>query len=114
MLTAEAREVLPKHVSRADAVHNISRASLLVAAMATGSIGHLRMAMEDALHQPYRRKLFPAMEDIIDAAVEAGAAGAALSGAGSSILAFTLGGEERVADAMVGPVHGRTWRGGPS
>ncbi len=101
MLTSDARGILPRHISRADAVHNISRASLLVAAMATGSIGHLRVAMEDALHQPYRRKLFPAMEDIIKAAVEAGAAGAALSGAGSSILAFTLGGEERVADAMM-------------
>jgi homoserine kinase len=102
MLTSEAREVLPKHLSRADAVFNISRASLLVAAMATGSIGHLRMAMEDALHQPYRRKLFPAMESIIEAAVEAGAAGAALSGAGSSIIAFAMGGEERVAAAMMG------------
>lgn len=113
MLTSEARDILPRHVSRADAVHNISRASLLVAAMATGSIGHLRMAMEDVLHQPYRRKLFPAMEDIIGAAVEGGAAGAALSGAGSSILAFTLGGEERVSEAMMGAgqragVEGRT------
>ena len=102
MLTAEARDILPRHVSRADAIYNVSRAALLVAAMATGSIGHLKMAMEDALHQPYRRKLFPAMQDIIDAALEAGAAGAALSGAGSSILAFTLGGEQRVADAMKG------------
>ncbi len=101
VLTAEAREVLPQHVSRADAIFNISRASLLIAAMATGSIAHLRMAMEDALHQPYRRKLFPALDDVIAAAVEAGAAGAALSGAGSSIIAFTLGGEERVAEAMV-------------
>lgn len=113
MLTSEAREILPRHVSRADAIFNVSRASLLVAAMATGSIGHLRMAMEDALHQPYRCKLFPALQDIIDAAQEAGAAGAALSGAGSSILAFALGGEERVSEAMMGAgmragVEGRT------
>ncbi len=113
MLTSEAREVLPRHVSRADAVFNVSRASLLVAAMATGSIGHLHMAMEDVLHQPYRCKLFPALEDVIAAAEEAGAAGAALSGAGSSILAFTLGGEDRVAEAMQGAgmragVDGRT------
>ncbi len=101
MMTAEARDVLPARVSRADAVFNISRASMLLAAMATGSIGHLRVAMEDALHQPYRRKLFPAMEDIIEAAVTAGAAGSALSGSGSSILAFVLGGEERVAEAMM-------------
>lgn len=113
MLTSEARDILPRHVSRADAVFNVSRASLLIAAMATGSIGHLRMAMEDALHQPYRRKLFPAMDEIIEASVEAGAAGAALSGAGSSILAFTLGGEDRVAEAMMqagarAGVEGRT------
>ena len=101
MLTAEARDLLPRHVARADAVFNVSRASLLIAAMATGSIGHLRMAMEDALHQPYRRKLFPAMGEIIGAALQAGAAGASLSGAGSSILAFALGGEDRVAEAMM-------------
>ncbi|HEX9015580.1 MAG TPA: homoserine kinase, partial [Chloroflexota bacterium] len=92
---------------------NVSRASLLIAAMATGSIGHLRMAMEDSLHQPYRCKLFPALEDVIAAAEEAGAAGAALSGAGSSVLAFALGGEDRVAEAMSGAgmragVEGRT------
>jgi homoserine kinase len=113
MLTSEARDVLPRHVSRTDAVFNLSRASLLIAAMATGSIGHLHMAMEDALHQRYRYKLFPALEDIIAAAEESGAAGAALSGAGSSVLAFTLGGEERVAEAMAGAgmragVDGRT------
>ncbi|MGE5620627.1 MAG: homoserine kinase [Sphingomonadaceae bacterium] len=100
MLTSEAREVLPRHVSRADAIFNISRAALLIAAMATGSIGHLKAATEDALHQPYRLKLFPAMEEIIGSALGAGASGAALSGAGSSILAFSLGGEERVAEAM--------------
>ena len=100
MLTSEAREILPRHVSRADAVFNISRASLLVAAMATGAIHLLRAATEDALHQPYRLKLFPAMEEIIRSALDAGAAGAALSGAGSSILAFSLGSEERVAEAM--------------
>ncbi|HEX2923983.1 MAG TPA: homoserine kinase, partial [Chloroflexota bacterium] len=69
-------------------------------AMATGSLGHLKAATEDALHQPHRLKLFPAMDDIIRAALDAGASGAALSGAGSSILAFSLGGEERVAEAM--------------
>ncbi len=100
MLTSEARDILPRNVSRADAIYNISRASLLIAAMATGSLGHLKAATEDALHQPYRLKLFPAMDDIIRAAIDAGALGAALSGAGSSILAFALGGEERVAEAM--------------
>lgn len=101
MMTDQARDILPARVSRADAIFNISRASLLIAAMATGSIGQLRVAMQDVLHQPYRRKLFPAMEEIIDAAISAGAAGAALSGSGSSILAFALGCEERVAEAMM-------------
>lgn len=113
MLTTDARDVLPAQVSRADAVYNVSRASLLVAAMATGAVDRLRMAMEDSLHQPYRRRLFPAMDRIIQAALDAGALGAALSGAGSSILAFVLGGEERVADAMAkagleAGVQGRT------
>lgn len=113
VLTSEARGILPDRIPRADAVYNVGRVAMLVAAMAAGSIDHLRTATGDALHQPYRRKLFPAMDDIIAAAVGVGAAGAALSGAGPSILAFASGGEERVAEAMsraasLAGVEGRT------
>ena len=56
--------------------------------------------MQDKLHQPYRASLLPGMEDVFKAAFLAGAKGAFLSGAGSSIAAFTLEKEEDVGKAM--------------
>ena len=91
MSTAKARNILPPKVSRADAVFNIGRVSLLTLAMSTGKLEYLKIATQDRLHQPARQSMFPAMENIFKAALEAGALGAFLSGAGSTILAFTEG-----------------------
>jgi homoserine kinase len=92
MDTRRARELLPREVSLGAAVYNIGRAALLVAALAAGRTELLRTATEDALHQRPRSRLFPAMPRFLEAALEAGACGASLSGAGSSILALV--GEE--------------------
>ncbi len=86
--TKAARQVLPKTVPYADAVFNVSRAALLVGALCQGKLDHLRVALEDRLHQPYRAKLIPGMDDVLAAAVENGALGAALSGAGPCLIAF--------------------------
>jgi homoserine kinase len=88
MDTHAARGLLPTDVSIQTAVYNISRASLLVAALATGRTDLIRTATEDAIHQPPRSTVFPALPKLIGAAVEAGAHGAFLSGAGSSVLAL--------------------------
>lgn len=89
MCTKEARRVLPSYVPRADAVFNIGRAALLVAALSGGDSSALGPAMEDRLHQPYRSAIFPALPRLITAAREAGAYGAALSGAGSTVIALS-------------------------
>jgi len=86
--TRAARDRLPARVSRADAVANLSRSALLVAAVATGRHELLREAMNDRLHEPYRRASVPGYDAIREAALAAGAWGVALSGAGPSILAF--------------------------
>lgn len=98
--TAEARAVLPASVPRADAVFNVQRVALLLAALATGRPALLPAALDDRLHQPYRRRLFPWMEAVADAARGAGALGCVLSGAGPSLLAPALGDPEPVARAM--------------
>src|SRR6516162_687242 len=85
--TKQARAILPKEVPRADAVFNHSRVGLLVAALTQHRSDFLRVAMQDRLHQPYRAKLFPEMEELIRAGLDGGAWGAALSGAGSAVLA---------------------------
>ena len=86
--TKAAREVLPKEITRAEAVFNIGHASMLIAALMKGADKFLKNAFEDVLHQPHRASLIPGMFDIIKAAKEAGAYGAALSGAGPCLIAF--------------------------
>ena len=98
--TKAARGVLPTHLSVADAVFNLSRTALLVAAMQTGDWGLLRDAMDDRLHQPARGGIFPALFPTIEAALGAGAHGAALSGSGAAIVALASGRHEEIALAM--------------
>lgn len=86
--TEHARGVLPPSVSRADAVFNLSHAAALIAALMRADGALLSIAMEDRLHQPARLRLVPALDDLIAAARAAGAFGAALSGAGPSVLAI--------------------------
>ena len=88
MPTEQARGLLADTVSRKDAVYNIGRAALLVRAFATGDMAHLATATDDRLHQPERQTIFPAMKNIFRAALDAGAFGVFLSGAGSSVMAL--------------------------
>lgn len=84
--TSKAREALPRQVSLQDAVFNVSRTSLLTAALAAGRLDLIPAAMRDRLHQPYRASLVPGMARILEEATEHGALGAALSGAGPTLL----------------------------
>jgi homoserine kinase len=87
--TAAMRAALPETVPFRDAVHNVGAASTIVAAMATGRLDLLAGATEDRLHEPYRASaVYPELPGIIAAARSAGALGAAMSGAGSSVIAF--------------------------
>ncbi|MFN8518989.1 MAG: homoserine kinase [Chloroflexota bacterium] len=87
--TAAMRAALPDTVPFRDAVHNVGAAATIVAAFATGRLDLLRGAMEDRLHESYRaRAVYPELPGVIAAARDAGALGAAMSGAGSSVIAF--------------------------
>lgn len=85
-LTKTARAVLPKSVSRADAIHNIGRTALVVDALRTGDLNLLQQVMEDRIHQPYRLRHISGGMAAYKAARQFGAA--ALSGAGPSIIVF--------------------------
>lgn len=85
LATKVARGVLPKKVSMADAVHNLSRAALLAGAFAKSDFGPLSLALADRLHQPYRAPLVPGLERALSGAAGYGAHGAYLSGAGPTI-----------------------------
>lgn len=86
--TEKARGVLPDAYSRSDVVFNVSRAALLVASLLTGKYDNLKMAMQDCVHQPYRKVLIPHMEDIFAQAEQNGALACYLSGAGSTLMAM--------------------------
>ncbi|MFK7694239.1 homoserine kinase [Paenibacillus sp. HJGM_3] len=91
LATEKARHVLPTSIAMQDAVFNVGHSSLLVAALSLGRYDMIRHAMRDALHQPYRAPLIPGMSDILEHAVDHGALGVALSGAGPTLLALVDG-----------------------
>lgn len=101
LATKVARQVLPQQVALSDAVFNVSRTALMVGAFATGSYQHLAAGLEDRLHQPYRQILIPGMSDVLAAAKAAGAYGAALSGAGPCLIAFSEINADEIGQAMV-------------
>jgi homoserine kinase len=105
MSTKQARGVIPTQIPREDAVFNLGRTALLVAAFQTGDWSLLRDAMDDRLHQPPRGQVFPALYPAIEAALAAGAHGAALSGAGSTILALATARQSEIAAAMLQAVE---------
>jgi homoserine kinase len=97
--TVKARAVLPDCYSRQDAVFNVQRASLLIAALATGSTWAFPTALEDRFHQPYRAPLVPGLSEILKLRAP-GLLGCVLSGAGPSILVFHERGHESVCDLV--------------
>jgi homoserine kinase len=93
--TEKSRHVLPQLYSKQDVIYNVGHSSLLVAALAYGRLDLLAQAMRDRLHQPYRAELVPGLMDILEGAAKHGGLGAALSGAGPTILCFYSGEEEK-------------------
>ena len=97
--TSEARSVLPETYSRADAVFNVQRSALLIAALSMGQVSAFPAALEDRIHQPYRARLVPGLGDMIKLRAP-GLLGCALSGAGPSILVFYEKGHEEVCSLV--------------
>ncbi|MFC4456272.1 homoserine kinase [Deinococcus sonorensis] len=86
--TSKARAVLPTEYSRSDTVHALSHAALLAAALSQGRLELLQHAMQDYVHQIWRAPLVPGLTDVLEGATRHGALGAALSGAGPTVLCF--------------------------
>ena len=86
--TTLARSVLPQQVSRADAIYNVSHGALVLKALELGDEKLLRTAMQDRLHQNYRKSLIADYERI-EALVRTTGAAFCLSGAGPTLLCIT-------------------------
>jgi len=86
LATSKARSMLPDCYPRTDVVANIQSAALLGLTFAQGRADLLRVAMQDHIHQQYRAPLCPLLAPLLPLAGEHGILGAALSGAGPSVL----------------------------
>lgn len=114
LFTEEARAALPETVPFADAVENPRRLALLLEGLRTGDPALLALGTADRLHERFRRALIPGSDRACAAALEAGAAAACLSGAGSGLVA--MGPVDRmteVAEALAGPLEGGQGRAVP-
>jgi homoserine kinase len=98
--TRLARSVLPAEVPHHDAVFNVQRAAFLMAQLVQGRREGVREAMNDQLHQPYRSSLIPGFSEILKIEPCEGLIGIALSGAGSSVVAFADAHEQEIADRI--------------
>lgn len=98
--TSEMRRVLPDAVPRADAIANLARVAVGVAGLASGRADVLRLLTQDRLHEPYRAAAYRELPELVSAARGAGALGACLAGAGSTIVAFVDATDEAAPDRV--------------
>lgn len=97
--TRESRAVLPDCYSLQDVVFNLQRASLLIAALATGDASVFPTVLDDRIHQPYRAQLVPGLNEILRMR-KPGLLGCTLSGAGPGVLVFHERGAEEVCELV--------------
>ncbi|NLB80226.1 MAG: homoserine kinase [Clostridiaceae bacterium] len=86
--TKKARNILPSVVPHTDAVYNLSRAALLTAVMCTGYYDNLITALDDKLHEQYRKCFIKGADEIFRFAKQIGAYGSYISGAGPAIISI--------------------------
>ncbi|WP_404789198.1 homoserine kinase [Altericista sp. CCNU0014] len=86
--TEAARAVLPQQSSYADAIFNMAHLGLLMKGLETGRGEWIRVALQDRLHQPFRTALISGFSEVQNAAMDAGAQGLVISGAGPTLLAL--------------------------
>ncbi|MEM3186399.1 MAG: homoserine kinase [Conexivisphaerales archaeon] len=102
--TEYARSILPKHVELDKVVNNVANASLILAGFAMHDITLIGKGMNDEIIEPVRRRLIKGYEDVKKAALDSGAAGVCISGAGPSMLAIvdsSIYSPRNVTDCMV-------------
>ena len=110
LATAEMRRVLPASVPRVDAIANLARVAVGVAGLASGRSDVLAFLTQDRLHEPYRAEVYPELPALIAAARAAGAIGACLAGAGSTVVAFVPADHPAAIDAVGAALHAEAAR----
>ncbi|KAI5306482.1 hypothetical protein KEM56_000684 [Ascosphaera pollenicola] len=106
LMTAKAREVLPEKYTRADVVYNLQRAALLPTVLNSDPLDPdtIYLAMQDKVHQPYRKTLIPGLTEILNfmtPSTQPGLLGICLSGAGPTILALATHNFDEIAKRII-------------
>ena len=96
--TADARAVLPAMIDRGTALHQAAQVAAIVAALSSGDLALLGRAIDDRIAEPARAPLIPGFREAKTAALQAGALGASISGAGPTT--FALAGDPACAQAV--------------
>lgn len=102
LVTDIARSVIPKEIPLKDAIFNLKRSAMFVQAVSTADENLMKLALTDKLHQPYRMKLVPGLNEIINNLKhEEDVLGCVLSGAGPTILVVTKGNSQEKIKEIV-------------
>lgn len=86
--TEETRNSLPESYSKDDIVFNISRASIMISNMFNEDFTNLRECLKDKIHQPFRKKLIPNIDQIFNKSRDLGSIGEFISGSGPTLIAI--------------------------
>jgi homoserine kinase len=100
LATDASRAALPKTIEHADAVHNLQRSALLLAALEAGRYDLIWDAMQDRLHHSYRQALIPGLADALSIPRMPGLLGVALSGAGPSVVALATANFKKIGSEL--------------
>ena len=101
--TSDARRAMPRSIPIKDAVNNLGALTLLLQGLRTGDGNLITDGLHDRIHEPYRWGLIQGGHAVREAAMEAGAWGCVISGAGPSLLALASEDKAKaVAEAMQG------------
>lgn len=98
--TNATRSWLPEQLKRKEAVSNQRSLLTLLWGLRTAEAKAIAAGFEDRLHVPHRKSMIAGYEDIVRSAIDAGAFGATISGAGGSMIALGTGDMKPIAEAM--------------
>jgi len=96
--TSLARSVLPKRVKISDLIYNVGHAAAFITGIALNDIDLMGKSMMDSIIEPARAHLIPGLAEVKKSAIEAGAAGVTISGAGPSIIALVNAEKKKTGD----------------
>lgn len=105
LATRKSRSILPRFVPHKDAVFNAGHSALLASSLVLGKYENIRIAIGDRLHQGYRKRLIPSMEELFSLCYRHGALGVYLSGAGPTVVAIVKSSNKGFNAAMSGVLN---------